>query len=181
MDDLAFQEFISNSKNRRRWEFAFIACAIALQLLGFLALHVFVPNYADPFFRLPVGLFLIFIFFVWESIGLVLLFLPDRWWLVIIKLNFIFCSALLPLLVCAYCHFSLPLISPIASLFVPIWIIAGIILLFCMPHLRWLSTIKWTTIFMIGVFPVLAYLAGTVIYPDVESIAGIRHGPRFLQ
>jgi hypothetical protein len=179
MDAPAFEEFIVNFKNRRRWEFAFIACALALQLLGFLALHLYHPNYIDPFFRLPVGLFLIFICVIWQSIGLVLLFLPDRWWLVIIKLNFIACSAIFPLLVHGYCHFALPLLGSIAALFAPIWIIAGVILLFSMSHLRWLATIKWTTIFVMGVLPVLLYLAGTVLYPYIESMLTgvIRHGP----
>jgi len=181
MDDVAFQEFLSNSKNRRRWEVAFIACVLALQLLGFLGLHVFCPDYLDAFFRLPIGLVLIFICVCWESIGLFLLFLPDTWWLVAIKLNFIFFSAAVPFLAFLYCHFSLPLLGSIAGLFVPVWIIVGIILLFCLSHLRWLTAIKWTTIFVVGVLPVLLYLAGTAIYPWVESILGMRHGPRFLQ
>jgi hypothetical protein len=187
MDKEAFGEFLSQAKNRRRLELCFLVCATATQLVAFLAQLLFFSHYADPFFRLPLGMVLIFCGAVWQALGVVLLLLPDKWWLPIIKVNFILCTLAFPLLAHAYCHFCQPLLAPLTALFTPAWIVAGIISLVCIPHQGWLAAIKWTTIFVAGVAPVFLFLALTVIYPQVESymaplgkFSGNRHGLRLF-
>jgi hypothetical protein len=188
MDKEAFGEFLAQAKNRRRLELGFLVCIAAVQLLAFLAQHIFFPHYADPFFHIPVGLVLIFCGALWQTFGLVLLLLPDKWWLLNIKINFIICTAAFPLLAHAYCHFCAPLFAPLTTLFTPAWIVAGIIALFCVSDQGWLAAIKWTTIFVAGALPVVLFLALTVIYPQVESFmaplgkfSGNRHGFRLFQ